>query len=209
MSTIWGYFGFIRFVCWSRTLIASDSEPLESCDSFADLPRTPYRTVFNPSMLRFVSNESKKHVVNMRNRFPWSDMAKQRQFGKCLYRFIHLRMRQNQQLLRLTASIGWVDQQFPEKSWAVPCTEIGLRYFPQWCDFLLRGFFWRPLCFAATRPTYLPARVTIFGREVWVWKERRMFEFSPRLRETSCYGRTKSSPPDSQSLDALWGPASF
>ena len=40
MSTIWGYFGFIQFVGWSRTLIASDSEPLVTVSLTCPVLRT-------------------------------------------------------------------------------------------------------------------------------------------------------------------------
>ena len=66
--------------------------------------------------------------------------------------------------------------------------------------------FLETVCFAATRPTCLPARVTIFGREVWVMEGKKNVRIFTMIQETSCYGSTKKFPPDSQSLGMLWGP---
>ena len=90
-------------------------------------------------------------------------------------------------------------------------TVYGDTLFPSMVRLPSPLLFLETLCFAATRPTYLPARVTIFGREVWIMEGKKNVRIFTTIQETSCYGSTKSSPPPK--TVKVWvcygGPASF
>ena len=197
MSTIWGYFCFIHFVGWSQALLASDSKPLVTFSLTCPVP--PYRTVFNPYMLRLASNERKrKDVVNMRSKFPVRyDQAKAVWEVFVQVHTYTFGCGRSSSYCDWPVRPGESISNFQKKSWSVPCTEI--RYFLQWCDFLLRCFFWRPYVLQQPGPHISRHEWQSSDGRCGLWKERRMFEFSPRFRRHHATEVLRVHPPPRQS----------